>query len=621
MSRGRRVGAVLLVVACAGLAVASGGIDLGEGATGNGPTAMFLALALGAPAAALAVWWIAPRGAFRPWTVRLGLGAAAGLVAWSAVSILWAAAPDLAWLEANRMALALCALTLGVGVARTTPRPGAAVAVGMTAVALPVAVWGLATKVAPTLLGPDRGFARLSEPMDYWNALALLMALALPGAMWLTGRPGARPVERMAAAAGVTVLVVTLVLTYSRGGIVVALVAVALCVWLTPHRLALLGAAVTGVAGAVLPLAYGLTNDTLTTDGTPAIDRRDAGIALGWRILVGLVVASALVFLVLRLAPRLHPHSHMLRRAGVVGLVVALGTLAVAGGMKYDSIANRIDHLGDDSGVSNDPGRLTDPSLNRRLDWAAEALRGFAGAPLAGHGAGGFRLVHLTEREGAPNPRESIRHPHQLVAQMAGELGAVGILLLAALVGAIVAAAVHARRRATDPTIGLAIAIAAGFMLHVQVDWTWSIPGVAVPALVACGALLAAGGASAGSGRALSAWGVPALAVAATLAAASAFLPWQAAREVEAAYAGDAYSHAATARSLNPLAIDADILEAGIAATDDPGRALRAARRATRTQPENPRAWRTLILAGATGEEAAAARARYRELDPLGTQP
>lgn len=620
MPRGWLVGAVLLVAACAALAGASGAIDLGEG-TGSGPTAMFLALALGAPVAALAVWWAAPRGAFRPWTVRVGLGAAAGLAAWSAMSILWAAAPDLAWLEANRMALALCALTLGVGVARTTPRPGAAVAVGMTAVALPVAVWGLATKVAPTLVGPDRGFARLSEPMDYWNALALLMALALPGAMWLTGRPGARPVERMLAAAGITVLVVTLVLTYSRGGIVVALLAVALCVWLMPHRLALLGTAAAGVAGAVLPLAYGLTTGALTVDGIAAAERRGAGIALGWRILVGLVVAGALVFVVLRVAPRLHPHSRVLRRAGAAALLVALVALAVTGGMKYDSIANRIDRLGDDSSVGNTAGRLTDPSLNRRLDWAAEAVRGFADAPLAGHGAGGFRLIHLAERQPPANTRESIRHPHQLATQVAGEVGIVGVILLAALVGAIVGAAIRARRRGADPTIGLAIAIAAGFMLHVQVDWTWSIPGVAVPAFVACGALLSAGGASAGPRRALPAWGVPALAVAATLAAASAFLPWQAAREVEAAYAGDAYSHTATARSLNPLAIDADILEAGIAATNDPGRALRAARRATTTQPKNPRAWRTLILAGATGEEAAAARARYRELDPLGTQP
>jgi hypothetical protein len=300
---------------------------------------------------------------------------------------------------------------------------------------------------------------------------------------------------------------------------------------------------------------------------------------------------------------------------------VILAGIAVAGGVKYDSIANRIDHLGNDAGVGNDPGRLTDPSLNRRLDWAAEALDGFAAAPIAGRGAGGFRLIHLAERRSAPNPRESIRHPHQLAAQMAGELGVIGILLLAALVAAIAAAAIRARRRGADPTIGLAIAIAAGFLLHVQVDWTWSIPGVAVPALVVCGTLLAAGAPPAPKGRSLPPWAAPALAVGATLAAASAFLPWQAAREVEAAYSGTPYAHLATARALNPLAIDADVVEAGIAATNDPERALRAARRATAAQPENPRAWRTLILAGATGEEAATARTRYRELDPQGTQP
>jgi hypothetical protein len=624
-SRGPLVPAVLLGVACCALAIASGGIDGGEGATGPGPTAAFLALALGAPAAALAAWTAAPHGAFGSRPTLLALGATAALATWSAASIIWAQAPDLAWIEANRTALALCALVLGTVLATATSRPGAAMAVGIMAAAVPVAVWALASKIAPTLVGPDVAFARLSEPLDYWNALALLVAMALPGALWVAARPGARPIERAASSAAAAAFVVTLVLTYSRGGLLAALVIVGLAVWLMPRRLAMLGVLAAAVAGAVLPLAYGLTAGTLTADRIPAAERRDAGIGLGWRLAVGLAVTAALVLVALRLAPRLRPHGRVLRRvAGVVLLAILIGG-GIAAGVRHDAvgawIGDRIDALGDDTGVGNDPTRFTDPSPNRRLDWWAESGRAFADAPLTGQGAGGFRLTHLAEREPPVSTRENVAQPHQLAMQIAGELGIVGVLLLLALVGAVAWAAVRARRRGADPTIGLAIAIAGGFLVHTQIDWTWSVPGVAVPALLACGAVLAAAGPPRPR-RALPAWAAPALAVVALAAAASAFLPWQSARELTAGYSGDAYSHAATARSLNPLSIDPDIFEARVAAAaGDRERALRAARRATEKQPESPRAWRALIAAGATGQEAEEARARIRTLDPLGAQP
>jgi O-Antigen ligase len=614
---------MVLMAACSALAVASGGNDYGENYIGRGPTASFLALALGAPLATFFVWWAAPRGAFGGGPVRLGVGAAAGLAAWSGLSILWATAPDLAWLDANRAALALCSLVVGVALARCSRQPGAAAAAGVTAVALVVALWGVATKVAPTLVGPDEGPARLAEPMGYWNAVALLMAMGIPGAIWLTARTDARAWQRMLAVAGGVVLVVTLLLTYSRAGIIVVLITVALSAVLVPRGLAMVGAFAAAVAGATVPLSYALTSDALTTDKLTAEMRRDAGVALGWRLVVGIAVAAALVALALRSAPRLRPHSAKLRRGGFVVLALAGVGLVVAGAVKFDSVANRIEALGDDEALGNPSGRLVDPSLNGRVEWAAEALRGFADAPVLGQGAGSFRFIHLAERERPEflNKNENILQPHQLFSQMAAELGVVGVLLLTALLAALVAAAVRARRRGDDPTIGLAIAIAAGFMIHVQVDWTWSVPGVAVPGLVVCGVVLAAGSPATGKGRAFPTMAAPALATGAMLLAASAFLPWQATRTLEAGYAETPFAHAATARSLNPLSIEPDKFEARIAVRNAPDRALEAARRATRKQPDNPRAWRTLIAAGASGDEATDARARVRELDPYGIQP
>ena len=58
---------------------------------------------------------------------------------------------------------------------------------------LPIAI-ALAIKILPGWLGSDRDLARLAEPMGYWNALALVAAIAAPGLLWLSvrGAGGAR---------------------------------------------------------------------------------------------------------------------------------------------------------------------------------------------------------------------------------------------------------------------------------------------------------------------------------------------------------------------------------------------------------------------------------------------
>src|SRR6185503_4788897 len=139
-----------------------------------GATAAFLALAGGAVLATWAAVLAWDRPALRSWPARLAVVAMAGLAAWSAASIIWADAPDLAWIDANRVAIGLCALVIGLGlgaVAREAPRLlGLALAVA----AAPPVLYALGTKVLPGWLGSDDDLARLSAPLGYWNALALV---------------------------------------------------------------------------------------------------------------------------------------------------------------------------------------------------------------------------------------------------------------------------------------------------------------------------------------------------------------------------------------------------------------------------------------------------------------
>lgn len=323
------------VVALAGWALVGlggGGIDPGDGLGGAGPTAAFLALALGAPLAAIVVVLAWDRAALRTGPVRLALGACAGMAAWAALSMLWAASPALAWIDANRQAIVLCALVIGAGLGALLPRAPLLLGLGLAAAALVPVGAALLTRILPELLGSDSDLARLSAPVGYWNALALIAVVAAPGALWPAG---ARPAWRgglSLGAAGTALVVVTVLLTYSRGGVLALVMALAVTVAFVPATGRALAALAAGVAGALLPAAHGLTDPALTTDGLPVGQRADAGLGLGWRLAVGLALAAVLAPLVVRAAERTGLDAARARRIGlaaVAGVVLATG-VAVA---------------------------------------------------------------------------------------------------------------------------------------------------------------------------------------------------------------------------------------------------------------------------------------------------
>ncbi|MEX1358096.1 MAG: hypothetical protein WD981_05685, partial [Gaiellaceae bacterium] len=205
--RGALLGVAALVV---------GGALLRAGGSQPGPLFWIGSLALVAVAASLALR-------------RLALGRAelalfaclAGLALWSAATIVWSIEPDRSWDSFNRTAVYLAVVGLGA-VAGATPRAAATLLAVLFAVTL---AWALVTVVVPAL-GPDvERSARLREPVEYWNALALVAAMALPVWLWLR-----RPVGAVA----IFATVVALALTTSRGGVLVALVAVA--AWLALVR-------------------------------------------------------------------------------------------------------------------------------------------------------------------------------------------------------------------------------------------------------------------------------------------------------------------------------------------------------------------------------------------------
>ena len=93
--------------------------------------------------------------------------------------------------------------------------------------------------------------ARLGEPFDYWNALGGMAALAVPGALWVGSRRDAPRAAAALAYPALGVLLLTIMLTQSRGALAAAVLAALVWLAFVPLRLRtapVLAVAAVGVA-------------------------------------------------------------------------------------------------------------------------------------------------------------------------------------------------------------------------------------------------------------------------------------------------------------------------------------------------------------------------------------
>ena len=119
----------------------------------------------------------------------------------------------------------------------------------------------------------------------------MVMVLAIPIAL-----RGATAWEwsdrlRFASMAAFVPLFVTLLLTYSRGGLIALAIAVAILVWAGPDRLALVVTLIGGLLASVPAAIFGLTSNALTKDNVPVDERVPEGLILGALLVVGVLIA------------------------------------------------------------------------------------------------------------------------------------------------------------------------------------------------------------------------------------------------------------------------------------------------------------------------------------------
>ncbi len=129
---------------------------------------------------------------------------------------------------------------------------------------------------AGALLAPDETFARLREPFGYWNAVGLMAALGVPPLLWLAARRSGHAAVNALAWPALGLLIVCLMLSYSRGALVALLVGLAFWFAVVPLRLRA-AAALVGRAVRRRPVvAWAFARDALSIERDPAggADRR-----------------------------------------------------------------------------------------------------------------------------------------------------------------------------------------------------------------------------------------------------------------------------------------------------------------------------------------------------------
>jgi O-antigen ligase len=449
------------------------------------------------------------------------------------------------------------------------------------------------------------------------------MALVL--GLWLGTARGHRRSVRVAGALLVYVATLSLMLTLSRAGVLVAVGVLVLWLALSSERVESGLLLVASAGPAVLVGAWAFTRPALTEDVATRSDRVADGAVLGVLALVGAGIAAGLVALGTRRSLAEHTRKRVGR--GLVAMA-ALCAVAAAAALGVGTV-NAVSSGRSCSEVVNDPSRLESLDPNNRLCWWSEAWDVFVGHSPEGAGAGTFEIARKRYRPDARNVLE----PHSVPLQHLADGGVLALALFLALIGAAAGVCACALRRldgAERPAAVALVAAPAAYLGHALVDYNWNFLAVTAPTMVSLGVLIGAGREPGGRRRRLLL--VIGAALVAVVVLVSFSFPRLADRMERAstrALASDdlelARDRALWARFFNPLAVEPLF---ALARIDElrgrPGDAERRYIRAVELQPDNPEAWYALGLFEFEALRNLCATYRFLNnaytLDPAGNQ-
>jgi O-antigen ligase/polysaccharide polymerase Wzy-like membrane protein len=416
----------------------------------------------------------------------VALAAFALYVAWSYLSISWAASAGDALTGSNRALLYLLVFATLLVLPWTVR--GALIA--LLAFTLGVGVIGVALLVR--LASGDHVDAlviagRLSAPTGYFNSTAALFTIEALVAIALAARRELPGLLRGAligfACAGLQLAVIV----QSRGWLFTLPLVLVFAIAIVPDRVRVAGAAVIP-ALATLAIVHRLL-DVYEASGGSALTHAASQAGHAALLLCGLAfVAATLIAWGESLMPARPPNRARRRVLGGVAIALAAGAviaggLAVSHGHPFSFISRQwhgFSHQENSSPGARTGSHFTDVGSGRYDFWRV-SLDAFTAHPIGGLGQDNFAEYYVGHRHTGEEPAWT----HSLELRLLAHTGLVGIAVFAVFLVAGILAAMRSRRRGglEAAVAGAALLPLVVWLVHGSVDWFWEIPALTGPAL------------------------------------------------------------------------------------------------------------------------------------------
>lgn len=573
----------------------------------------------------------------------LVIGLLCSLALLSAISSLWSGSTERSVTEADRILVYLGILIAAFLLTQTRQRRQR-FAEGIAIAVMAIAAIAVTSRVAPDVIHviqPPEWGPRLTYPLGYWNANGTVFAIAVALLLWMS-RAGSWAVLRYGSVAAMPVAMLGLYFTYSRGGALALLVGTIALLALSRDRLWLAATALIAAAASVPALIAVQDRPALENSlNSAAATGQGHDVAI---VLVAAIAAALACYALLRwveqrqgraavAAVRISRSRALLAAIAVFALAFAAVVALTFGPRAWDQFSKN------DIQLSKNPSdHFTDLAGSGRRDFWRVAYRGFEERPLLGEGAGSYEFV-WEKRRSIDLP---VHDAHSLYLETFAELGAVGGLLLLAMIGSLGAIGLAAWRGAAGAErerCAVLWAVIAAFAVSAMFDWFWELAGLGAIFFMAAGALLssrseqlAASDAELGIPDEGHRYGLIGLGLLlAWVSAAALIAPLLVEREInssrDAAAKGEiaaAIDHARSARAIEPWAASPYVQLGLLAELGGDYRAATA--RFGEAIDREDRNWQLYFLRSRVEREAGdapAARAdmaKVKELNPLGVQ-
>jgi hypothetical protein len=453
----------------------------------------------------VAIWWIvlllAAVGVLPTAGLRrngwIGLGLLAGFALWTGLGISWSGNSEASVTEFARVLTYLGVFVLVLSIRQ--PGDMRRLVHGLAAGIVVIACFALLSRLQPDWFPADdtgqiltSTRSRLSYPLDYWNGLAALMAMAMP--LLLAISVQARTVAgRAAAGAALPLVALTAFVTFSRGGAIEVALALIVFLALAPNRLAVLPNLAVAVAGSAI-LIVGTNQRQAVSDGlatSAAQQQGDELLAMAIVVCAGVALLLAAIGLAARhgIGPRVKVPRHVSIPATLLVVVVAAAVALAAGLPGYLSTRwedfKTVGPGGGGVGVT----RFDNSTGSGRYQTWTSARDAGKGEPVTGIGPGTFQ-DYWAQKGTLPI---FVRDAHSLYMESLGELGVTGMLLITGFIVWVLALGARRALRGEAERrwpYAAATASAAAFAAAAGIDWAWELSVLPIAFVILAAGLL-----------------------------------------------------------------------------------------------------------------------------------